>query len=58
MCIRDSPVGTLIALGCLLVVLALQSCMSSMVSVGNSTLAAIAASTYKAVCLLYTSRCV
>lgn len=40
--------GTLLALGCLLVVLTLQSCMSSMVSVGNSTLAAIAASTYKA----------
>lgn len=39
--------GTLLALGCLLVVLTLQSCMSSMVSVGNSTLAAIAASTYK-----------
>ena len=37
-----------VALGCLLVVLTLQSCMSSMVSVGNSTLAAIAASTYKA----------
>ena len=40
--------GTLLTLGCLLVVLTLQSCMSSMVSVGNSTLAAIAASTYKA----------
>ena len=46
--VKRHPVGTLIALGCLLVVLTLQSCMSSMVSVGNSTLAAIAASTYKA----------
>ena len=46
--IKRHPVGTLLALGCLLVVLTLQSCMSSMVSVGNSTLAAIAASTYKA----------
>ena len=44
--VKRHPVGTLIALGCLLVVLTLQSCMSSMVSVGNSTLAAIAASTY------------
>ena len=46
--VKRHPVGTLLALGCLLVVLTLQSCMSSMVSVGNSTLAAIAASTYKA----------
>ena len=46
--VKRHPVGTLIALGCLLVVLTLQSCMSSMVSVGDSTLAAIAASTYKA----------
>ena len=46
--VKRHPVGTLFALGCLLVVLTLQSCMSSMVSVGNSTLAAIAASTYKA----------
>ena len=56
--VKRHPVGTLLALGCLLVVLTLQSCMSSMVSVGNSTLAAIAASTYKAEdadCLLYTS---
>ena len=44
--VKRHPVGTLLALGCLLVVLTLQSCMSSMVSVGNSTLAAIAASTY------------
>ena len=46
--VKRHPVGTLLALGCLLVMLTLQSCMSSMVSVGNSTLAAIAASTYKA----------
>ena len=46
--VKRHPVGTLLVLGCLLVVLTLQSCMSSMVSVGNSTLAAIAASTYKA----------
>ena len=46
--VKRHPVGTLLALGCLLVVLTLQSCMSSMVSVGNSTLAAIAASTYNA----------
>ena len=46
--VKRHPVGTLLALGCLLVVLTLQSCMSLMVSVGNSTLAAIAASTYKA----------
>ena len=46
--VKRHPVGTLLALGCLLVVLTLQSCMSSMFSVGNSTLAAIAASTYKA----------
>ena len=40
--------GTLLALGCLLVVLTLQSCMSSMVTVGNGVAGAIGASTYAA----------
>ena len=46
--VKRHPVGTLLALGCLLVVLTLQSCMSSLVTVGNSVAGAIGASTYAA----------
>ena len=46
--IKEHPGGLLLLLAAFLLLVVLQSCMSSMVSVGNSTLAAIAASTYKA----------
>ena len=46
--IKEHPGGLLLLLAVFLLLVVLQSCMSSMVSVGNSTLAAIAASTYKA----------
>ena len=46
--VKRHPVGTLLALGCLLVVLTLQSCMSSLVTVGNGVAGAIGASTYAA----------
>ena len=46
--IKEHPGKLLLLLAAFLLLVVLQSCMSSMVSVGNSTLAAIAASTYKA----------
>ena len=39
--VKRHPVGTLLALGCLLVVLTLQSCMSSLVTVGNGATEAV-----------------
>ncbi|CAB1250577.1 Hydrolase Nlp/P60 [Ruminococcaceae bacterium BL-6] len=45
---KRHPAGCLIALCCVLLVLVLQSCMSSMVTLGNGTIGAIAASTYAA----------
>ena len=46
--VRRHPGGCLIALCCVLLVLVLQSCMSSMVTLGNGTIGAVAASTYAA----------
>jgi len=46
--VKRHPGGCLIALCCVLLVLVLQSCMSSMVTLGNGTIGAIAASTYAA----------
>lgn len=46
--VKRHPVGTLLALGCALLLLIMQSCMSSMVTIGNGTIGAVAASTYKA----------
>ena len=46
--VKRHPAGCLIALCCVLLVLVLQSCMSSMVTLGNGTIGAIAASTYAA----------
>ena len=45
---KRHPVGSLLALGCVLLLLLMQSCMSSMVTVGNGLVGAVAASTYKA----------
>ncbi len=45
---KRHPVGLLLALGCVLLLLLMQSCMSSMVTVGNGLVGAVAASTYKA----------
>lgn len=46
--VRRHPGGCLIALCCVLLVLVMQSCMSSMVTLGNGTIGAVAASTYAA----------
>lgn len=46
--VKRHPAGCLIALCCVLLVLVLQSCMSSIVTLGNGTIGAIAASTYAA----------
>ena len=46
--VKRHSAGCLIALCCVLLVLVLQSCMSSMVTLGNGTIGAIAASTYAA----------
>ena len=44
--VKRHPVGVLIALLCVLLVFSLQSCVSSMVTVGNGLVGAVAASTY------------
>lgn len=44
--VKRHPVGVLIALACFLIVITLQSCVSTMTTLGNGTLGAIAASTY------------
>lgn len=46
--VKRHPVGTLIALACVLLLFVMQSCMSSMVSLGNGVIGAVAASTYPA----------
>lgn len=46
--VKRHPVGTLIALTCVLLLFVMQSCMSSMVSLGNGVIGAMAASTYPA----------
>lgn len=44
--IKRHPVGCLLALACILLVLVIQSCSSSLVTLGNSTIGAVGASTY------------
>ena len=46
--IKRHPVGFLILLACVLLMVALQSCASSMLTVGNGAIGAIGASTYPA----------
>lgn len=44
--IKRHPVGCLLALACILLVLVMQSCSSSLVTLGNSAIGAVGASTY------------
>ena len=44
--VKRHPVGGLLALACVLLVLVMQSCSSSLVTLGNSTIGAVGASTY------------
>ena len=44
--VKRYPVGCLLALACVLLVLVMQSCSSSLVTLGNSTIGAVGASTY------------
>ena len=44
--VKRHPVGCLLALACVLLVLLMQSCSSSLVTLGNSTIGAVGASTY------------
>ena len=44
--VKSHPVGCLLALACVLLVLVMQSCSSSLVTLGNSTIGAVGASTY------------
>ena len=44
--IKRHPVGVVIGLACALLIFSLQSCVSSMASVGNGLVGAVAASTY------------
>jgi len=46
--VKRHPVGFLILLACVLLLVALQSCASSMLTVGNGAIGAIGASTYPA----------
>ena len=46
--VKQHPVGVLLFFGCFLLIVLLQSCMSSMVTVGNGMAGAIGASTYAA----------
>ena len=43
---KRHPVGVIVALACCLLIFSLQSCVSSMASVGNGLVGAVAASTY------------
>ena len=43
---KRHPVGCLLVLACVLLVLVMQSCSSSLVTLGNSTIGAVGASTY------------
>ena len=44
--VKRHPVGCLLALACILLVLVMQSCSSSLVTLGNSAIGAVGASTY------------
>jgi len=44
--VRRHPVGALLLAACVLLLVVMQSCMSSLVTVGNGTVGAVAASTY------------
>ena len=44
--VKRHPVGCLLALACVLLVLVMQSCSSSLVTLGNSTIGVVGASTY------------
>ena len=46
--VKRHPVGVVLALACCLLIFTLQSCMSSMVTIGNGVVGAVAASTYQA----------
>ena len=46
--VKRHPVGALILIACVLLLVVMQSCMSSMVSIGNGTVGGVAASTYPA----------
>jgi len=46
--IKRHPTGCLIALACVLLIVLMQSCMSSLVSLGNGVIGGVAASTYPA----------
>lgn len=46
--VKRHPVGALILVACVLLLLILQSCMSQIVSLGNATVGAVAASTFPA----------
>ena len=46
--VKRHPVGALIALACVVLVLSLQSCASSLVSLGNAAAGAVGATTYPA----------
>ena len=46
--VRRHPVGALLLAACVLLLVVMQSCMSSLGSVGNGTVGAVAASTYPA----------
>ena len=46
--VKRHPVGALIALACVVLVLSLQSCVSSLVSLGNAAAGAVGATTYPA----------
>jgi hypothetical protein len=44
--VKWHPVGAFIALGCVLLLVVLQSCVSTMTTIGNGTISAVVASTY------------
>ena len=44
--VKRHPTGILLALACVLLLVVMQSCMSSLVSLGNGAVGAVAASTY------------
>lgn len=44
--VRRHPVGVLIALACVLLIVVLQSCVSTLTTLGNGTISAVVASTY------------
>ena len=46
--VKRHPVGVLIALACAVLILSLQSCVSSLVSLGNAAAGAVGATTYPA----------